>query len=491
MTDWINNSNTTQTTDDLWERTLQVLEKRISRQNIQTWFQAILGHHFADGKLTLMVPSKYYQDWISSHFMEEIISAVEELTNQRISVQFKIAEPRLASLKEDTPKIREELMVRPREEVGLSPRTAVTQENPTSPSRLTSFPPNDLYRRETSERSYLDSRYTFDTFVVGASNRFAQAAAVAVAQNPAKQYNPLFLYGGSGLGKTHLMHAIGNYVCKVNPQAKVVYFTSDGFLTAFITAVQTNRMLEFQAKFRNIDVLVVDDIQFIAGKEQTQVEFFHTFNALYEAQKQIVLSSDRSPKEISTIEERLRSRFGWGLIVDIQPPDFETRVAILKKKAYQERVSIPNDVTYYIAENITLNIRDLESCLTKIIATALIYGQPITLERAKEALHRQLDEKKEKNIDLVLIQKRVAAYYNITLEELCGQKRSKGIVQPRQVAMYLSRNLTNGSFPEIGDAFGKRDHSTVIHACNKIEREMDTDANFRRVVNHIIQQIKE
>jgi chromosomal replication initiator protein len=483
MTDWINNSNTIQTTD-LWERTMQILEKRISGQNLQTWFQAILGYEFADSKLTLLVPSKYYQDWISSHFMEEIINAIEELTNQRIAVQFKITEPRFATLKEETG-------VQPREELNLSPRAAVVQENETAPSRLTRFPPADQFRGETFERSTLNSRYTFETFVVGASNRLAQAAAMAVAQTPAKQYNPLFLYGGVGLGKTHLMQAIGHYVRKVNPQAKVFYVTSEQFLNSFITAVQQNRMQEFQAKYRNMDVLIIDDIQFIAGKEQTQVEFFHTFNTLYEAHKQLVISSDRPPKEIPTIEERLRSRFEWGLIADIQPPDFETRVAILKKKAYQDRISIPNEVTYYIAENITSNIRELEGCLVRIAASATVNGQPITLETAKTALNRLLTEKKEKNIDMVLIQKRVAAYYNITLEELCGQKRSKGIVQPRQVAMYLSRSLTNGSFPEIGDAFGKRDHSTVIHACNKIEREMEADANFRRVVNHIIQQIKE
>lgn len=490
MIEGINNSNTIQTTD-LWEKTLHILEKKISQQNLQTWFQAIRGYQFTDSKLTLFVPSKYYQDWLTSHFLEDIITTVQEITNQRISVQFQIGEPQPAIAKDEGRGVIEQNTLPPRESDRFSSRASFVQQNAPPPSRINSYIPPEQYRGETFEISYLNPKYTFETFVVGASNRLAQAAAMAVAQNPAKQYNPLFLYGGVGLGKTHLMQAVGHYVRAVNPQAKVVYATSEQFLNAFITSVQQNRMQEFQAKYRNMDVLIIDDIQFIAGKEQTQVEFFHTFNALYEAHKQIVISSDRPPKEIPTIEERLRSRFEWGLIADIQPPDFETRVAILKKKAYQDRFSIPNDVTYYIAENITANIRELEGCLVKIAATAQLMSQPINLEMAKTALNRLLTEKKEKNIDIDIIQKRVAEYYNITLEELCGPKRSKGIVQPRQVAMYLSRTLTTGSFPEIGDEFGKRDHTTVIHACNKVEQDMETDANFRRVVNHIIQQIKE
>ncbi|MFB3895298.1 MAG: chromosomal replication initiator protein DnaA [bacterium] len=490
MTDWIHD-NTVSQSSDLWKETLSILEKRISQQNMQTWFQAIRGYQFADSQLTLTVPSKYYQDWISSHFLEEISSAVEELTKQPVSVQFKIDEPRFATMRDKGPEIKEEMMLQPREELMVSSRISESNEPGLLLSRGTNFAIADQYRGETFERSNLNSKYTFETFVVGASNRLAQAAAQAVAQNPARQYNPLFLYGGVGLGKTHLMQAIGHYVRKITPQAKVVYLTSEQFLNAFITSVQLNQVQEFKARYRNIDVLIIDDIQFIAGKEQTQEVFFHTFNALYEAHKQIVISSDRPPKEIPTIEERLRSRFEWGLIADIQPPDFETRVAILKKKAYQERFSIPNDVTYYIAENITSNIRELEGCLVRIAASATINGQPITLETAKSALNRLLTERKEKNVDINIIQKRVAAYYNITIDDLCGQRRSKGIVQPRQVAMYLSRKLTNGSFPEIGDAFGKRDHTTVIHACNKVEQDMETDGNFRRVVDHIIQQIKE
>jgi chromosomal replication initiator protein len=332
MTEWIHDNTVPQSTD-LWKETMQILEKRISQQNMQTWFQAIRGYQFVDSQLTLLVPSKYYQDWISSHFLEEISSAVEELTNQRITVQFKVEEPRFVTMRDKGPEMKEETLIQPREEMKSVSRISGEQKTGISSSRGTNFVAPDQYRGETFERSNLNSKYTFETFVIGASNRLAQAAALAVAQNPAKQYNPLFLYGGVGLGKTHLMQAIGHYVRKITPQAKVVYLTSEQFLNAFITSVQLNQVQEFKARYRNIDVLIVDDIQFIAGKEQTQEVFFHTFNALYEAHKQIVISSDRPPKEIPTIEERLRSRFEWGLIADIQPPDFETRVAILTKKA--------------------------------------------------------------------------------------------------------------------------------------------------------------
>ncbi|MCX7919688.1 MAG: chromosomal replication initiator protein DnaA [bacterium] len=488
MYEKIINNNSTTSSLDLWQETLRILEKRISRENLQVWFQAIRGYEFAEGKLSLFVPSKYYQDWISSHFLEDIMNAVEEITGQRIIIQFQIGELGLRNRTRDLENAEsgEPTMRRIEERSTLYPYTYGSIHQVKS-----GVISQDQYRGETFERSYLNPRYTFETFVVGASNRLAQAAALAVAQNPAKQYNPLFLYGGVGLGKTHLMQAIGHYIQKTNPQAKVVYITSEKFLNAFIYAMQSTQIQEFNARYRNVDILIIDDIQFIAGKEQTQEVFFHTFNALHEASKQIVVSSDRPPKEIPTLEERLRSRFEWGLIADIQPPDFETRVAILKKKAYQDRISIPDEVTYYIAENITSNIRELEGCLVKLGATAAFTSQPITLEMAKTALSRLLTEKKVATINIELIQKRVAAYYNITLEELLGQKRTKGIVQPRQVAMYLCRNLTNCSFPEIGAAFGKRDHTTVIHACNKIEQDLQTDANFRRVVNHIIQQIKE
>jgi len=336
----------------------------------------------------------------------------------------------------------------------------------------------------------LNPKYTFDTFVIGNSNRFAHAASLAVAEAPAKAYNPLFIYGGVGLGKTHLMHAIGHFILDNNPDAKVLYVSSEKFTNELINSIRDDRNVQFRNKYRNIDVLLIDDIQFIAGKERTQEEFFHTFNALHEASKQIIISSDRPPKEIPTLEERLRSRFEWGLITDIQPPDLETRIAILRKKAKMENLEIPNEVMVYIAKKIKTNIRELEGALIRIMAYSSLTNKEINVELAKEALKDILPESKAKKIDIPLIQKIVGEFYNLSIEDFKSKKRTRAVAYPRQIAMYLSRELTDHSLPKIGEEFGGRDHTTVLHAYDKISKDIEAKPSLKKRIDEIINKIK-
>lgn len=336
----------------------------------------------------------------------------------------------------------------------------------------------------------LNPKYTFDTFVIGNSNRLAHAAARAVAEAPSKAYNPLFLYGGVGLGKTHLMHAIGHYVLNHNEHSKVVYVSSETFTNELINSIRDDTTVEFRTKYRTIDILLVDDIQFLAGKERTQEEFFHTFNALYEANKQIIISSDRPPKEIPTLEDRLRSRFEWGLLADIQPPDLETRVAILRKKAQLENFIIPDDVLLFIATKIKSNIRELEGALLRVIAYASLHQKEINLDLTMEALKEVLSSDRPKNISIPLIQKIVAQYFNLRIEEFKARRRTRNVAFARQIAMYLSRELTDASLPKIGEEFGGRDHTTVIHAYEKIKEEIETDEELKNTVNEIIKLLQ-
>ncbi len=333
----------------------------------------------------------------------------------------------------------------------------------------------------------LNPRYIFENFVVGNSNRFAHAASLAVAESPAKAYNPLFLYGGVGLGKTHLMHAVGHYILKQNPNQKVLYITSEKFTNDFINAIKnqgTEGNKAFRNRYRNVDVLLVDDIQFIAGKEGTQEEFFHTFNTLYEANKQIIISSDKPPKDIEPLEERLRSRFEWGLTADIQAPDYETRIAILRKKAQLDRISVPDEINAYIAERIDTNIRELEGALNKVIALSHLTNQPISLELTEQAL-KDIAQVKAKNITINLIQDVVAKFYNVTIEDFKSAKRSAFISNPRQIAMYLCRNVGNFSLPKIGTDFGNRDHTTIIHGCNKVEEDMKKNPELAKTIEEL------
>jgi chromosomal replication initiator protein len=337
--------------------------------------------------------------------------------------------------------------------------------------------------------SLLNPKYTFASFVIGNSNRFAHAASLAVAESPAKAYNPLFIYGGVGLGKTHLMHAIGHYVLQNNSNAKVVYVSSEKFTNELINAIRDDKNEEFRNKYRNVDILLIDDIQFIAGKERTQEEFFHTFNALHDANKQIILSSDRPPKEIPTLEDRLRSRFEWGLIADIQAPDFETRMAILKKKADVEKLNVANEVMVYIATKIKSNIRELEGALIRIVAYSSLTNRPITVELASEALKDIISNKQNRNVTIDVIQDVVAGYFNLRIEDLKSQRRTRNVAYPRQIAMYLSRKLTDMSLPKIGEEFGGRDHTTVIHAYEKISDSLNTDESLQHTVNDITKKL--
>ncbi len=331
----------------------------------------------------------------------------------------------------------------------------------------------------------LNPKYTFDSFVIGNSNRFAHAASLAVAESPAKAYNPLFIYGGVGLGKTHLMHAIGHYILHNNPKSQVVYVSSEKFTNELINSIKDDKNVEFRNKYRNIDILLVDDIQFIAGKERTQEEFFHTFNALYEANKQIIISSDRPPKEIPTLEDRLRSRFEWGLIADIQAPDFETRMAILKKKADVEKLNIPNEVMVYIATKIKSNIRELEGALIRIVAFSSLTNKEISVDLASEALKDIISSKQTRQVTIDIIQEVVANYYNLKIEELKSARRTRNIAFPRQIAMYLSRKLTDMSLPKIGEEFGGRDHTTVIHAYEKISNNLKKDESLQNAIKEL------
>ena len=335
----------------------------------------------------------------------------------------------------------------------------------------------------------LNPKYTFDSFVIGNSNRFAHAASLAVAESPAKAYNPLFIYGGVGLGKTHLMHAIGHYVLQNNPSAKVVYVSSEKFTNELINAIKDDKNEEFRTKYRNVDVLLIDDIQFIAGKERTQEEFFHTFNVLHDANKQIILSSDRPPKEIPTLEDRLRSRFEWGLIADIQVPDFETRMAILKKKADVEKLNVANEVMVYIATKIKSNIRELEGALIRIVAYSSLTNREITVDLASEALKDIISKKQGKHITIEIIQDVVANYFNLRVEDLTSQRRTRNVSYPSQIAIYLSRKLTEMSLPKIGEEFGGRDHTTVIHAYEKISDNLNRDESLQHTIDDLTKKL--
>ncbi|WP_422446243.1 chromosomal replication initiator protein DnaA [Thermoanaerobacterium sp. DL9XJH110] len=345
--------------------------------------------------------------------------------------------------------------------------------------------------RSFSEESIssLNQKYTFDTFVVGNSNRFAHAASLAVAQAPAKAYNPFFIYGGVGLGKTHLMHAIGHYILDRNPSCKVVYLSSEKFTNELINSIRDDKNVEFRNKYRTIDVLLIDDIQFIAGKERTQEEFFHTFNALHEANKQLVISSDRPPKEIPTLEERLRSRFEWGLITDIQPPDFETRIAILRKKAMVENLTVPNDVINFIATKIETNIRELEGALIRIVAYSSLTNSPIDLSLAEQVLKDILPDQKPKKVTVAQILEIVGNHFSIKVEDFKSKKRTKDLAFSRQIAMYLCSELTDLSLPKIGEEFGGRDHTTVIHARDKIAQDMATDPQLSLLIDNLKKKI--
>jgi chromosomal replication initiator protein len=446
---------------DLWQKTLALIEEQLSRPSFETWLKSTKPLAFYNNTIVVGVSNDFAKDWLESRYLPLIKETINGVAGEELNVKFIVPQTDDSSANNGEEKITQNIQILPGNE------------------EITPFRPLNL-----------NPKYVFDTFVVGNSNRFAHAACLAVAEAPAKAYNPLFIYGGVGLGKTHLMHAIGHYSLEQNRNTKVVYVSSETFTNELINSIRDDRTLQFRNKYRSVDVLLVDDIQFLAGKERTQEEFFHTFNTLHEANKQIVISSDRPPKEIPTLEDRLRSRFEWGLLTDIQPPDLETRIAILRKKAKQENLQVPNEVIVYIATKIDTNIRELEGALIRVVAYSSLINDEITMELANEALKDILPPVREKIISILHIQKIVADYFNLKPEDFKAKKRTRSIAFPRQIAMYLSRELTDASLPKIGEDFGGRDHTTVIHACTKITREMNEDSSLSSTIKDIISRIK-
>ena len=441
---------------NLWEQILSRIETKVNRHSFYTWFRPTA--FVADDRtsVTVRVPNGLFKDWLTKHYSGVISEAMNEVKRPNLAVHFLSDAPAEAPPVQSGP---EEL---------------------TTPDNGTPVVPGS---------AGLNPRYTFDSFIVGSSNQFAHAACRAVAEAPSRSYNPLFIYGGVGLGKTHLMHAVGQYVLRHDLNLKLTYISAERFMNEMINAVRFDRIIDFRERYRTVDVLLVDDVQFIAGKEATQTEFFHTFNALYDSQKQIVISSDCPPHEIPQLEERLRSRFEWGLIADIQSPDLETKVAILKKKADAEAVPLPDNVAIYIAGRIKSNIRELEGSLIRLIAYASLTGQEITLSLAQETLRNILDHE-EKIVTIENIQKFVAERYNLKLMELKSRNNSKSIAMPRQVAMYLCKLLTRASLPEIGRSFGGKHHSTVIHSIRKVEELRKTDGDFNTLMAALIEEFR-
>jgi len=439
----------------LWQEILSRISRKISVQNFDIWFQptSLCRHDSKQRELIVWVPNRHFKYWLSENYADTLKEALDELQLTDYDVSFKVAE----------------------EEVTAAKSTMGRKDG--SRKSAAGAPVN------------LNNKYTFETFVVGFSNQFAHAASMAVAEQPSRAYNPLFIYGGVGLGKTHLMHAIGHRISTELPQMKLTYMSSERFMNELIHSIRYDKMIQFREKYRNIDVLLMDDIQFLAGKERTQEEFFHTFNALYDSQKQIIISSDSPPKEIPTLEERLHSRFEWGLIADIQPPDLETKIAILRKKADAQGVEISDDVTMFIASNIKSNIRELEGALVRLVAYSSLTGEPITLELSQKVL-RNIAEKNARIISVPAIQKKVADYFSLRVAELKAKNNSRRVAEPRQVAMFLSRELTKNSLSEIGKEFGGKHHTTVLHAIRKVGELQQKDPELQATLERLVETIR-
>jgi chromosomal replication initiator protein len=440
------------TAETLWTEVSGRLKGALNETTFGTWFGDVSSHELTDEAFVLSVPNDFTRDWIEGHFLDLIGAAVRD----------EVGEPRQIRL----------FVEREVEPSGPVHRT------PASPAPRPAFE--------------MSQKYTFDSFVIGSSNRFAHAAALAVAEAPAQAYNPLFIYGGTGLGKTHLLQAIGQYVGEHSRKLSVRYITSETFMNDFINSLRDKRIEGFKQRYRTYDLLLIDDIQFLEHKERIQEEFFHTFNSLYEAGRQIVISSDRPPREISTLEERLRSRFEWGLITDIQPPDLETRIAILRKKVKTDGIHIPDpQVLTFIAGRVSTNIRELEGALTRVVAFSSLTARPMTVELAQDVLKDVFPQGEAPEVSIERIQTAVSERFGLSMEELCGDRRSQNIVYPRQVAMYLSRELTDASLPKIGREFGGRDHTTVIHATSKIARMIREDRSVYNLVQELTARVKQ
>jgi len=432
---------------EVWQAALSNIQRQLVHHSFATWFRPLTLGTATGNRLQILLPNRFFKEWFEEHYLELLRSALEDLLFTRVEIEL-----------------------------------VVPNEGAPPPPPPQQPPPKRTARRSTSSNS-LNAKYTFDSFVAGAGNQLAHAASLAVAEQISKVYNPFFVYGGVGLGKTHLLHAIGHHVLERENLVRVSYVSSEKFTNDLINAIRFDATTEFRNRYRSVDVLLIDDIQFIAGKERTQEEFFHTFNDLYNSSKQIVLTSDSIPKEIPGLEERLRSRFEWGLIADIQPPDLETKAAILRKKAQAEGVQIPDEVSLFIATNVKSNVRELEGYLVRIVAYASLTNQAITLDLAREVLKELVNG--DRTITIPRILEVVGDFYRIKEKELLSKSRHKSIVLPRQIAMYLCRTHTNASLPDIGSEFGGKDHSTVIHACTKIRELMARDEKFRKQLHDL------
>jgi chromosomal replication initiator protein len=439
--------------EEIWEKSILEIEKKVGNSVLELWFRPVKLSQVKEQQITLDIPNRFFKDWIEDNYPDIMTETVGGILGYPVSVRYRIVEKVDPNLK----------------------KMDIRLEN---------------RRQKLANRGiYLNPKYTFENFVTGPSNQFAQAAANAVAESPGKTYNPLFVYGGVGLGKTHLISAIGNAVIDKWHEMVVIYVSAEQFTNEVVSAIRHEKMSELKKKYRNVDLLLLDDIHFIANKTQTQEEFFHTFNTLYEKQKQIVISSDRPPKEIGAVTDRLRSRFGMGLIADIQPPELETKVAIIQRKAEMERINIPDEVAYYLAAKVKTNIRELEGCLIRLGAQASLTGRPIHKDMAQEILHDLIIED-EKPVTTDQIQKVVCEHFGIKLADMKAKKRTKEIALPRQIAMYLSKKLTSLSLNDIGKNFGGKDHATVIYACKQIEEKRSKDEGFHRMVEHLFRKIK-
>ena len=443
----------------MWNDALVYIQEKVPKQVFETWFTPVVLDRIEDTTAYLAVPNKFFGEWLGEHYRDLLAEAVSVAQGGgHLDVSFVVNHKQAPS---------------------------------SLPAQQESGPADTAGRGFVASRSkrgvQLNPKYTFKSFVVGAGNQFAHAACMAVAEQPAKAYNPLFLYGGVGLGKTHLLNAIGNYLAE-RSDLRIAYLTTEQFTNEVINSIRYDKMIDLRKRYRNVDMLMIDDIQFLAGKERTQEEFFHTFNTLYEAHKQIVLSSDRFPKDMPDIEERLRSRFEWGLIADLQPPDVETRIAILRKKSEDERIALPEDVIHFLATTMKNNIRELEGSLVRVGAYSSLTGQTITLDMAKNVLRDLIGDKK-KIVSIEDIQEAVGSKYHLKIADLKSRRRSKTLVHPRQIAMYLCRELTDASFPEIGRQFGGKDHTTIIHACRQITKAKEADSTLHTTLEGLKEQI--
>lgn len=439
---------------DIWNKGLSLIKKNLNNDIFELWFKPTAFKSYNNGEINISVPNRYCGEWLKTNYYGLIKDALINITQEMdIKINF----------------------IPDKDKEGIEKTEIIKKET----IRTTSF----------REKGMLNKRYYFENFIVGPSNQFAHAAALAVAENPGKSYNPLFIYGGVGLGKTHLINAIGNHIIRNKPDVKIIYLTAEQFTNEVVAAIRYDKMYAFKEKYRNIDMLLVDDIQFFSGKDRSQEEFFYTFNTLYEAHRPVIITSDKYPKEMPDVEERLRSRFEWGLIADIQQPDFETRMAILKQKAETENIKLPEDVILFLVDAIKTNIRVLEGALIRLGAYASLTGKAITVELAKDILKATIGDK-EKAVTYDAIQKAVADHFQIKLQEMKAKKRTKNLVMPRQVAMYLCRELTNLSYPEIGKYFGGKDHTTVIHACRQIEKLKEKESRLKDAIDALTKALK-